>query len=171
MFGGLITLVTDMETQQFEFLHRQLRKLIVLSGARDHVSDFRQRIYWNVVDNVPGIKQQYPNISSFLSALEEEFKEFKARRIQARPLNGMFYAAVERLGLTRREWQQLKVISTDSVAAFHRKFTLEELQHEVFPPELEACRAVLVKAARKVAELNNLAQGAVADDDDDDGFF
>ncbi|GFR44732.1 hypothetical protein Agub_g6059 [Astrephomene gubernaculifera] len=165
-----------MEDEQFGVLHEQLRRNIVLAGTRDHVSDVRLFAYYTVIDNEDSaFQQRFPTLSAFLDALQQEFKDHKNGRISTRPLNAKFYAALERLGFSKREWQELRALGQGSVAVFHKKFTIKELENEAFPCDLEPCRPVLLKAARKVDELRKAAEakaaGSSVSSEDEADFF
>ncbi|PNH11156.1 hypothetical protein TSOC_002032 [Tetrabaena socialis] len=148
---GKFTSLVELVGLQSAVLHELVRRSIVLAGTRDYVADFRFHIYMHIVEGDPGFGQRY-SFAGFLSALQDE----------------VFYSAVERLGLSAAEWQQLKVLSTDSGAfTCHRKFTLQELESEVFPPDLAPCRPILLKAARKMLELNKAAEGQAAEPSQD----
>ncbi|GLC38680.1 hypothetical protein PLESTB_000589600 [Pleodorina starrii] len=169
--GSLIAVVVDLEEQQFKVLSEALRRLIVLSGTRGHVSDFRYQVYWDVIEHEPDVQERFPTLSSFQAAMRDEYRAFQARKIDARPLAAKFGAAVVRLGLSLPEWQRLKALAADGVQAFYHKFTLEELQSVTFPSDLEPCRPVLLKAARKVLELEAArAQAAEPNADAAKGF-
>ncbi|EFJ39896.1 hypothetical protein VOLCADRAFT_108451 [Volvox carteri f. nagariensis] len=168
MVGSLISLVVELDADQFDVLHHELRKQIVLSGTRDHVTEIRLFAYYDMVDRDPALKQKYSSLSTFLDALHQEYTDFVNGRLRTRPLNSAFGEAVQRLGLSNTEWQLVKTLNKDSVALFHKKFTIEELETEVFPADLEPCRGALVRAARMVNKRRNaMAAGPQAPSDDD----
>mmetsp|Transcript_1902 Transcript_1902/g.4235 ORF Transcript_1902/g.4235 Transcript_1902/m.4235 type:complete len:176 (-) Transcript_1902:115-642(-) len=145
--------VLDLEEEQLTALHELLRKYRVTSGAKNHVADFSMHIYLECCKEDPSFSKQCPNLDFFMSQLRHEYQLFKNNKIQSRPLNHIYYSAVERLGLKPQEWQMLRQLNSDSISACQDKLTLEQLEKEVFPPELEACRQILIKVAKKVAEL------------------
>ncbi|EFJ39786.1 hypothetical protein VOLCADRAFT_108504 [Volvox carteri f. nagariensis] len=163
MVGNLISLVVELDV-----LHHELRKQIMLSGTWDHVTEIRLFAYYDMVDRNPALKQKYSSLSTFLDTLHQECTDFVNGRIRTQPLNSAFGEAVQHLGLSNTEWQLLKTLNKDSMALFHKKFMIEELETEVFPADLEPCRGALMRAARMVNErCNAMAAGPQAPSDDD----
>ncbi|KXZ47838.1 hypothetical protein GPECTOR_32g450 [Gonium pectorale] len=157
ILGTVIAAFVDIKATEFAQMQEALRRTAVLGGCRDHVDDFRWWVFQDLVSLDPDIKQQYGTVDVFFYALTNEFKEYKAGLIKERPLNVKWYQSV---GLEPQQWVKIRALNSDTISAFHRKLTLKELETEVFPPDLELCRPVLLKAAKKVQELEQSAKSA-----------
>ncbi|KXZ49060.1 hypothetical protein GPECTOR_23g145 [Gonium pectorale] len=160
----------NIEDRQFTQMQAAVRRANVLAGSRVHVKDFRFWVYQDLIGLDPTVKQRYPSVDTYMSALIDEYKEHKAGLIQARSLFKKWCKSVKRLGLEPEEWVKRKVFNSDSNATSHRKFTLEQLATEVFPPDLEACRHILLKAAKKVQELEQRGAPMALPEDPEDAL-
>ena len=157
----LITVVMELEDKQFDFLHLQIRRLLVMAGCRDHVASFRAEVFADICEQHPEVMERYASLGLLTIALQQELYNYRAGRSSTRPLNDILCDSVRRLGLTIEQWRQLKALNSDSISAFHSEFSLEELKNEVFPAKLEPCRQVVIKAAETVQKRHAARTAAV----------